>query len=82
MMRSLLDNISFGWRRALPMVLQTEATECGLACLAMIAGFHRHSTDLSSLRGQFSISLKGTTLAHVVQIVAADRKLTHLRGFC
>ncbi|MBW8140139.1 hypothetical protein JBO09_28025, partial [Pseudomonas sp. PAMC 26818] len=31
--------LQFGWRRRLPMLLQTEATECGLACLAMIASY-------------------------------------------
>ncbi len=45
--------------RRLPLVLQTEATECGLACLAMIAGYHGHHTGLMELRRRFSVSLKG-----------------------
>lgn len=49
------------------MVLQTEAAECGLACLAMIAGWHGHHTDLSALRARFVISLKGVNLSHLVQ---------------
>jgi hypothetical protein len=32
---SFLDKVVFGFGPTLPLVLQTEATECGLACLAI-----------------------------------------------
>jgi ATP-binding cassette subfamily B protein RaxB len=60
--------LQFGWSRRLPMMLQTEAAECGLACLAMIASFHSHDVDLAGLRRRFSTSLKGVTLARVVEM--------------
>lgn len=53
--------------RQVPIVFQSEATECGLACLAMIAGYHGLNTDLSGLRQRFSISLRGSTLAHLLK---------------
>lgn len=60
----LSSSLHFGWRRPrLPLLLQTEAAECGLACLAMVAGAHGLDTDLPSLRERFQISLKGATLA-------------------
>ncbi|ARL38807.1 peptidase domain-containing ABC transporter [Burkholderia pseudomallei] len=65
---SFLDRLSFGVGSKLPMVLQTEATECGLACLAMIAGNHGHHVDLATLRARFSVSLKGTGLARVIEM--------------
>lgn len=65
---SLLSELSLSFGRKLPVVLQTEATECGLACLAMVAGFHRHHADLMSLRRRFPISLKGATLSDVMQV--------------
>lgn len=65
---SFLDRLSFGIGSKLPMLLQTEATECGLACLAMIAGYHGHHVDLATLRGRFPVSLKGTGLARVIEI--------------
>lgn len=65
---SLLDRLSFGIGRKLPIVLQTEAAECGLACLAMVAGYHGHHVDLATLRAQFSMSLKGASLKRVVEI--------------
>ena len=50
------------------MVLQTEAAECGLACLAMVAGAHGLDTDLPTLRERHQISMKGATAADVADI--------------
>ncbi|MFK2902020.1 peptidase domain-containing ABC transporter [Dyella jejuensis] len=58
--------LQFGWSPRLPMVLQTEAAECGLACLAMIASYHGHDIDLADLRRRFSSSLKGVTLSRLM----------------
>lgn len=49
------------------MHLQSEAAECGLACLATIAGHHGLRVDLRDLRRRFSVSLKGATLAHLMR---------------
>jgi len=54
-------------RRRLPVVLQTETAECGLACLAMVASYHGLATDLPALRRRFSLSLKGATLSFLMQ---------------
>ncbi len=50
------------------MLLQTEAAECALACLAMVVGAHGHRTDLPTLRQRFSLSLKGATMADLVRM--------------
>ncbi|WP_434574592.1 peptidase domain-containing ABC transporter [Pseudomonas sp. Z3-6] len=60
--------ISLHWGRRLPLLLQTEATECGLACLAMILGYHGHNSSLYELRNRFQTSLKGMTLKQIIQI--------------
>ena len=39
-------------------ILQTESSECGLACLAMVASHFGSHMDLADLRRRFSISLK------------------------
>ncbi len=65
---TFLDELSFGFSKKLPMILQTEATECGLACLGMVASFYGHRTDLATLRRSYPISLKGATLANLIQI--------------
>ncbi len=54
--------------RRLTVMLQTEAAECGLACLAMVACFHGYRTDVGELRRRYSLSLKGATLAHLMTI--------------
>ncbi len=54
-----------------PVILQAEAAECGLACLAMVAGAHGLDTDLPTLRRRFSLSLKGVTLAEMVRMADA-----------
>jgi ATP-binding cassette subfamily B protein RaxB len=61
-------NLKFGFGKRLPMILQTEAAECGLACLAMIASYHGHETDLPEMRKRFVISLKGATLERLIDI--------------
>ncbi len=60
--------MSFSLRRRLPVQLQAEAAECGLACLAMIACWHGHETDIAGLRRRFSTSAQGTTLRHLIAI--------------
>lgn len=52
------------------VLLQTEASECGLASLAMIANHYGYHTDLADLRRKFSISLKGATLEHLIRHAA------------
>lgn len=65
-----MNGLQWGWRHKLPVILQTEAAECGLASLAMIARFHGHDVDLPSLRRQHSTSLKGANLARVMEMAA------------
>src|SRR3990167_2691616 len=50
------------------IIYQSEAAECGLACLAMVAGAYGYKTDMASLRQRHSLSLKGATLQHLMQL--------------
>lgn len=38
--------------RRVPEIRQSESSECGLACLAMVLGYHGHKTDIATLRAQ------------------------------
>src|SRR4029077_17668685 len=62
--------LNFSGRRSLPLIRQTEAAECGLACLAMVAYYHGHRTDMNSLRRRYPASLKGVTLGDLIEITA------------
>ncbi|NOT39912.1 MAG: peptidase domain-containing ABC transporter [Alphaproteobacteria bacterium] len=65
-MRLGADLLNLTGGKRVPLILQTEAAECGLAALAMVAGYHGLQCDLSGLRRQFSLSLKGMTLKTLI----------------
>ncbi|WP_370307646.1 peptidase domain-containing ABC transporter [Sinimarinibacterium flocculans] len=66
--------LSFSPFRRTPVVLQSESAECGLACIAMVLGYHGFACDLTTLRTRFSSSLRGATLADITRI-AGDLQL-------
>ncbi|MDN3653289.1 peptidase domain-containing ABC transporter [Thalassotalea ponticola] len=69
------NGLAFFQRRRLPVMLQSESSECGLACLAMIANFFGFNADLASLRRIVSLSPSGARLSDLMS--AADQlKLT------
>ena len=65
---NVFERLNLGNGRRVPMILQTEASECGLASLAMIASYHGHHTDLTDLRRRFGMSLRGATLRDLVRV--------------
>lgn len=64
--------------RRVPMILQSEAPECGIACVAMIASYHGFRTDLTAMRMRLAPSMKGVTLKHISAI--ADTMKLAARG--
>jgi ATP-binding cassette subfamily B protein RaxB len=52
---------------AVKTLRQSEASECGLACLAMVAAHHGQHHDLASLRRQILVSPRGATLRQLTQ---------------
>ena len=51
--------------------LQSEASECGIACLAMVSGHFGAYYELAELRKRFVVSLKGITLLTLTRYAAA-----------
>lgn len=70
-----LNHLSFGFTRKLPVVLQTEIAECGLACLVSILRYHGFYTNLRTLRQKYALSLKGANMADIVRF-GDDMNLT------
>lgn len=60
--------LNFSGRKRLPVMLQTEAAECGLVCLAMVTAYHGYDTDIVSLRQRFAISSHGANLKGIMNI--------------
>lgn len=65
--------LNFGFNRRLPVYIQDEIAECGLACLAMIADYYGYETDLRTLRMHFGSSARGATLANVLRAARSIR---------
>ncbi|MXO47632.1 ATP-binding cassette domain-containing protein [Erythrobacter vulgaris] len=50
------------------LVRQTEMSECGLACVAMVASHWGVDLDMASLRRRFSISQRGATINTLIVV--------------
>ena len=57
------------------MMFQSEAAECGLACMAMVANYHGHQLDLTTLRNRYSVSLKGANMQQLM-LLASQLNMT------
>lgn len=63
--------LNLGSTGRLPLILQSEAAECGLACLAMVVSYHGHRIDLTTLRRRYPASLHGVTLRSLIEVANA-----------
>ena len=59
--------------RRVPLILQSEAPECGIAAVAMIASYFGYRTDLSAMRLRLAPSMRGVTLKHIAAIAESMR---------
>ncbi len=62
-----VSKLQFWHRNKLPIILQSEGAECGLASLAMVAGYYGYKTSLRDLRSDFTLSLEGATLLNIME---------------
>lgn len=65
---NLVRDLKFGWGKRVPVLLQTEAAECSLACIAMVASYYGHETDVAEMRKRHPVSLKGATVSQIAEI--------------
>ncbi|MDX1405168.1 MAG: peptidase domain-containing ABC transporter [Woeseiaceae bacterium] len=61
------ERTAAGRRRRVPVILQQESAECGIACLAMIAAHHGRDVGLDVLRGMAAGISRGATLADLLR---------------
>jgi ATP-binding cassette subfamily B protein RaxB len=69
----------FGGGKKLPTILEAEQSECGLACIAMVASYFGARTDLNALRRTYPISAKGSNIQELMAI--ADALKLNTRAF-
>ncbi|MCF5936210.1 cysteine peptidase family C39 domain-containing protein, partial [Xanthomonas perforans] len=70
--RSAEPSLVFSSKRRVPHIRQTESSECGLACIAMLLSYYGHETSLGELRNRFTVSTSGATLASLIEIADAN----------
>ncbi|MGM0633780.1 MAG: peptidase domain-containing ABC transporter, partial [Pseudomonadota bacterium] len=59
---------SNGTLHSVPLVLQAESAECGLACMAMVAGYFGHHVDLGQLRQRFTTAGSGAAVDQLIRV--------------
>jgi len=60
--------LNFSRRARLPVIVQTEAVECGLACLTMVSKYYGHDVDLNGMRARHPVSMKGASLETIMNL--------------
>ncbi|KFA99494.1 peptidase domain-containing ABC transporter [Vibrio sp. ER1A] len=60
--------LSFSIGRTVPLLTQSEMSECGLACLSMISSYYGYKIDIASLRTRISLSGQGMSLNDIMEL--------------
>ncbi|SXD70952.1 peptidase domain-containing ABC transporter [Klebsiella variicola] len=60
--KKITDKLNFSLRHKTPIILQSEASECGIACLAMVCGHYGLDIDLFNFRQRYGSPSQGVTL--------------------
>nr|AKN35992.1 Type I secretion system ATPase, LssB family LapB [Vibrio tasmaniensis] len=76
MLRKFINNegatpqslLSFSIGRTVPLLTQSEMSECGLACLGMISSYYGYKIDIASLRTRISLSGQGMSLKDIMEL--------------
>ena len=65
--KNIISKIDFSLRKKTSVILQSEATECGIACLAMICSFYGQHIDLFNFRHHYGSPSQGSSLLSLSQ---------------
>ena len=63
-----VDLLEFSGAKRVPLILQAEIAECGLASMAMVASYYGHKLDMAAMRKRFSANLKGMNLQQLIDV--------------
>ncbi|MDU4544056.1 MAG: cysteine peptidase family C39 domain-containing protein, partial [Klebsiella michiganensis] len=66
--KSITSRLNFSLRKKTPVILQSESSECGIACLSMISSYHGLEIDLFNFRQRFGSSSQGVNLLELSKI--------------
>ncbi|MFA0480795.1 peptidase domain-containing ABC transporter [Vibrio splendidus] len=63
-----MDLLTFSGLKQVPVVLQSEVAECGLACISMISSYHGHQVNVASLRKNTHFGSQGVSFKDLIDI--------------
>lgn len=69
-----LDLLTYSGIKQVPLIMQSEVAECGLASLAMISSYYGYKTNISQLRQYAALDSQGISLKRLMD-VASDLNL-------
>ncbi len=67
-LRDALNRSKHLLRKRIPVILQDEMSECGMACIAMISSFHGKALTLRHLRQRYRAARDGMSLLQVIKV--------------
>jgi ATP-binding cassette, subfamily B, bacterial CvaB/MchF/RaxB len=62
------SNLSFTLSKPVPLIIQSEIAECGLASMEMVASYYGHKLDMAAMRKRYSAELKGMNLQQIIEL--------------
>ncbi|MCY9845156.1 peptidase domain-containing ABC transporter [Vibrio caribbeanicus] len=65
--RHITELLEYSGNKKVAMISQTEAAECGVACLAMVSTYYGHKLDLPAARKFHTPGLKGINVQQLIQ---------------
>ncbi|MCP4984570.1 MAG: peptidase domain-containing ABC transporter [Colwellia sp.] len=60
--------LQFSSAKSVPLLLQSEIAECGLASMAMIASYYGYKIETSDLRKRYPSKLRGMNLHQIIEL--------------
>lgn len=60
--KTVVAKLNFSLVNKTPVILQSESSECGIACLAMVCGYYGLNIDLFNFRQRFGSPSQGSSL--------------------
>ncbi|CAH7226907.1 putative COLICIN V SECRETION ABC TRANSPORTER [Vibrio chagasii] len=70
---NLLHRLHYTHLKRVPLVMQSEVSECALACVAMISGYYGYQINVASLRRMVRIGTQGMNLKQVMELASRIR---------
>jgi len=63
-----MSELDFSLSKPVPLILQSQIAECGLACMAMVVSYFGHQIDMLSIRKRYVTTSNGMNLQELIEL--------------